>query len=304
MPYKVASDLRFSVIIPTRNRASLLDVCLTGLGQLDYPRGEFEVLVIDDGSDTPLTEVVDRHNSSLTIRCYRSDGRGPARARNFGLNCARGEYVVFTDDDCIPQPDWLKAFDCAFKSSPDVGFGGRIMDAPENNMYGRASQMLITFLYNGFAQHPDLKFFCSNNLAFPRRRLLELSGFDETFPRAAGEDRELCARWSQRHELRFLPNAIVKHHQHLDLRSFANQHFRYGVGGAHFWSKKTSAGEAGVKLKPVDFYWQMLTYPFSGEKRLRAMTISSLLLLSQVANMAGYFAGRIGAGREVQNGNG
>lgn len=298
---KVAGTLRFSIIIPTRNRASLLDRCLTALEGLDYPRNDFEVLVIDDGSDTPLTDLIDRHSPALTVRSYQSDANGPARARNFGLNCARGDYVVFTDDDCIPQPDWLTAFDRAFKSTSDVGFGGRIVDAPENNIYGRASQMLITFLYDGFAQHPDLKFFCSNNLAFPRLRLLDLGGFDETFPRAAGEDRELCARWNQRYELRFLPDAVVSHHQLLDLRSFSRQHFRYGVGGAHFWSKKTNAGEAGVKVKSVDFYWQMLTFPFSAEKRLRAFTFSSLLLLSQVANMAGYFAGRMLTGREVRN---
>ncbi|MBV9405630.1 MAG: glycosyltransferase [Acidobacteriaceae bacterium] len=279
----------------------MLDRCLAALERIDYPRSDFEVLVIDDGSNIPLTDLIDRHNALLAIRYYRSDAHGPARARNLGLSSARGDYVVFTDDDCIPQPDWLTAFDAAFKSAPDVGFGGRIVDAPENNVYGRASQMLITFLYNGFPRHPDLTFFCSNNLAFPRRRLMELGGFDETFPRAAGEDRELCARWNQRYELRFLPDAVVRHHQLLDFRSFSHQHFRYGVGGAHFWSKKAAAGEAGVKVKSLDFYWRMLTFPFSAEKRLSAFTLSSLLLLSQVANMAGYFAGRIRTGRELRS---
>ena len=285
--------MRFSIIIPTRNRAALLDRCLAAIGALEYPRNDFEVLVIDDASDIAPTDVIDRHSSSLILRFFHSDGHGPARARNFGLNEARGEYVVFTDDDCAPQPQWLNAFDLAFRSDPAAAFGGQITNAPENNVCGRASQMLVTFLYSCFDLHPDLKFFCSNNLAFPRCELLHLGGFDETFPLAAGEDRELCARWQQKYQLHFLAAAVVQHRQVLGILSFALQHFRYGIGAAHFWGKQNVAGEPGVCIKPVHFYWRMLTLPFTMANTPQPFTFLLLIGLSQVANGAGYLAGRV-----------
>jgi cellulose synthase/poly-beta-1,6-N-acetylglucosamine synthase-like glycosyltransferase len=285
--------LRFSIVVPTRSRPVLLDRCLGAMGLLDYPRTGFEVLVVDDGSDPPADTVIARHAARLPLRCLRRAGLGPASARNAGLQQALGEYVVFTDDDCAPDPNWLRAFDEAFSHSPATAFGGRIVDDPENGIFGAASQILVSFLYDDArAARGEFRFFCSNNLALPRETLLELSGFDTSFPLAAAEDRDLCARWLKHWEMQFLSTAIVQHRQFLDLKSFWAQHYRYGRGAYQFWVRRRSEGHSGNRIESLRFYLRMLSYPFSRVPFLKAAAMSALLGLSQLATAAGYLAER------------
>ncbi len=282
---------RFSVVIPTRNRAAAVDRCLTALAEQDVTPADFEVIVVDDGSEISLEEIAARHSGLLNLRYLRQAPHSPARARNWGLREASGDYVIFLDDDCIPQSGWLRAFDHAFLRAPEAGLGGRIDNAPENTIFGRASQALISFLYGYFSENPDaVPFFCSNNLAFPRLKLLGLSGFDESFPFAAGEDRELCARWREAGELRLAGDAVVLHRQALSFTGFLAQHFRYGIGAATFWEKRHNHTGGGAKLMPLRFYRQMLAYPFRREER--KFTVAALILLSQAANASGYFSAR------------
>jgi GT2 family glycosyltransferase len=249
--------------------------------------------VVDDGSDPPLDSVIARHSAQLPLRCLQQPGLGPARARNAALQQALGEYVVFTDNDCAPDPNWLKAFDEAFSRSPAAAFGGRIVDDPENGIVGAASQILVTFLYDEAQASPGgLRFFCSNNLALPREALLRLGGFDTSFPLAAGEDRDLCARWLQHGEMQFVSTAIVYHRQMLTLRSFWAQHSRYGRGAYQFWLRRRSEGHPGNRVEPLGFYLRMLSYPFSRAPFPKAAAMSALLGLSQLATAAGYFAER------------
>lgn len=265
------------------------------MGMLDYSRTGFEVLVVDDGSDPPPDMVISRHAAQLPLRCLRLHGLGPASARNAALQEALGEYVVFTDDDCAPEPNWLKAFDEAFSHSPAAAFGGRIVDHPENGIFGAASQILVTFLYEDAQTAPGgLHFFCSNNLALPRNALLQIGGFDTSFPLAAAEDRDLCARWLKHGEIQFLSTAIVHHRQFLNLKLFWAQHFRYGG------VRRRSEGHPGNRIESTRYYLRMLTYPFSKVPFMRAVAMSMLLGLSQLATAIGYLAERDSA-RPVPN---
>ncbi len=284
--------LRFSIIIPTRNRADSLDRCLTAIAQLDYPRGDFEVIVADDGSDPPVDGVVARHATSQASHIYvRCEGRGPARARNEALRRARAEYVVFTDDDCIPDPHWLTAFDRAYTESPDACLGGKVVDHPDNGICGVASQLLVSYLYEHGENHaPGMRFFCSNNFAFPREALLAMNGFDVNFPLAAAEDRDLCSRWGARGELRMVAGAVVFHRQNLGPISFCRQHYRYGRGAYTFWRRRQAEGHGGNRLESRAFYTRMLTYPFRSMPFAKALVVSALLAVSQVACAAGYYA--------------
>jgi glycosyltransferase involved in cell wall biosynthesis len=283
--------MRFSIIIPTHNRPALLDRCLTAIGALHYPRAGFEVLVVDDGSDPPPDDIIARHASLLPLRYYRHGNRGPARTRNYALHRAQGEYVVFTDDDCAPREDWLTAFDRAFTDHPAAGLGGRIVDAPDNGIYGIASQLLVTFLYDADTSAGKPKFFCSNNLAFGRQRLLETGGFEEAYPLAAAEDRDICARWLLQHgELHFVQAAVVEHRQDLNLTSFCAQQFRYGRGAFQFWSRRRAEGHSANRLE--SWRWRMFLFPFSRASFPRALSLSALLALSQLACAAGYLAER------------
>lgn len=246
---------------------------------------------MDDGSDPPVENVVARHADRLSLSYRRLQGEGPALARNRGLCQARGEFVAFTDDDCEPDPRWLEALDREFQQHSAAGLGGRTEAASDQTIYGDASQMLISFLYGYGSSGPaELRFFCSNNLAFPRQPLTEMGGFDEVaFPRAAAEDREICGRWLEHAELRYVPDALVVHRQNLNFRSFCSQHFRYGRGAFLLRSKRRRLGQTPMPLQLHPFFEKMLTFPFSRERFPKAAVLSLLISLSQVAHAAGYF---------------
>jgi glycosyltransferase involved in cell wall biosynthesis len=281
--------MRFSVIIPTRNRPVPLDRCLKAIDALDYCKTRFEVLVVDDGSDPPVDEVIQRHAAFLPLRHFRETGRGPAHARNRALREAKGQYVVFTDDDCLPHSQWLVAYDRAFHHHPTACLGGPIVSSPENGICADASQSLISFLYeNATGSAPFIPFFCSNNLALGRSATLAIGGFDETFPVAAAEDRDICARFAARGELRFVPEAVVEHRQDLNIRSFCSQHHRYGRGAYQFWTRRIAAGHDGRRNASLAFYYQMLRSPFAQANFSRALLISALIALSQACGAAGY----------------
>jgi glycosyltransferase involved in cell wall biosynthesis len=286
-------SLRFSIIVPTHNRAALLDRCLMAIDELDYAKTYFEVLVVDDGSEQSLDELKTRFSHRLPLKVFRTEGVGPASARNLALRSASGDYVVFTDDDCRPEPQWLNAFDEAIEQQPGCGFGGKIVDSPSNGIYGRTSQLLVSFLYDYNENSNGLRFFCSNNLAFPRLALLAIGGFDESFPLAAAEDRYLCACWLKQAKLVFLPAAIVEHRQLLGLRSFIRQQFRYGRGACQFWRRRQADDKAGNRLEPWQFYSRMLAYPFLRVSFSRALAMSALLVLSQIAVAFGYYSEKV-----------
>ena len=100
--------LTFSVVIPTYNRPSQLRECLEALADQDYPRTAFEVIVVDDGSTESLRGIDDLFRAKLPLVFLRQQNAGPASARNTGAQHAKGRYIAFTDDDCVPARDWLR----------------------------------------------------------------------------------------------------------------------------------------------------------------------------------------------------
>ncbi|MBU6435334.1 MAG: glycosyltransferase family 2 protein, partial [Nitrospirae bacterium] len=118
-----------SIVIPTYNRPEQLSVCLRACSRLDYPHDRFEVIVVDDGGVTPLDEVANQFRDLLTLKLLRQENAGPATARNRGAFEAAGEFLLFTDDDCAPAPDWLTTLAAQFSASPDCAVGGETSNA-------------------------------------------------------------------------------------------------------------------------------------------------------------------------------
>lgn len=114
--------------------------------------------------------------------------------------------------------------------------------------------------------------------------------FDTSFPLAAGEDREFCDRWLQQGlPMAYAPEARVDHSHHLSLRRFWRQRFNYGRGAYCFHQVRARRAAEQVKVEPLEFYWQLLTYPLARQHQIQGMLLSGLLFVSQVANVAGFF---------------
>ena len=280
----------FSIIIPTYNRPERLASCLKAIALLDYPRDRFEVIVVDDGSETPLDSTVAALKDEINIELLRQENAGPAAARNKGAQVAQGEFLAFTDDDCQPTPDWLSQFAAGFADNPEAMIGGKTINALDSNLFSTASQKLIDYLYEYYnpAKGKDA-FFASNNIAMPAANFKALNGFDVSFPLAAAEDRDFCDRWNLQYPMLYIPQAQVNHYHKLSLTTFWKQHFGYGRGAFCFHQLRAKRVAKDMEVEPLSFYFDLLTYPFSQASKQPKILIASLFFLSQVANVVGFF---------------
>ena len=123
---------RISVVIPTRNRAAFLRQMLDGLfaGQ----RADFEVLVMDQSDDDASERVAAGFDGRVTY--HRMSRRGANPARNLGAALASAELVAFSDDDCVPRPDWLARIVSAFDSRSELEFIFGQLKAPPHDGTG------------------------------------------------------------------------------------------------------------------------------------------------------------------------
>jgi GT2 family glycosyltransferase len=136
------------------------------------------------------------------------------------------------------------------------------------------------------------RFFCSNNFALSRQAFEKLGGFDESFS-VGSEDRDFCARWAHAGGLRvYAPEVVVYHSHALGIAQFCHQHFRYGRGAFHFRRRSESGGRDRPRVEPLGFYLRLLEYPFraAGGNLASRFQIALLLVLSQIANVWGFFA--------------
>lgn len=284
--------MRFSVVVPTHGRPRSLGACLHALSCLDFPKDAYEVIVVDDGSDYAVREVTERFNRDMQTRFVRLRAKtGPATARTVGVREARGTIVAFTDDDCSPDRDWLKALDNAFPDDPGaIAVGGLTINECAGNLYSTATQYLLDALFEWYNRNPgDAKFFPTLNLACGQRAFLDIGGFDPSFTLAAAEDRDFCDRWREAggrliHE----PRAIVRHAHRLTLRSFLWQHFSYGRGAVHLHAARRLRGLDVPRVESLRFYRRILFHPLSRERRFRTPLLLGLAALTQVSYLAGY----------------
>lgn len=281
----------FSIVVPTYARRNQLARCLTAIGQLDYPASRYEVIVVDDGSPQSVADVVDALRPRVKIKLVTQRHSGPAAARNTGAAHASGQFLAFTDDDCRPGNGWLRSFAETLSKHPQCLLGGCTDNGLTCNIYAVASQMLTNYLYQyNRCKSVQTRFFTSNNLALSAELFRQLGGFDETFPIAAGEDRDFCDRWQKsRRALRYVPTARVGHYHDSNARKFWRQHFNYGRGNYLYHKRRLARAGGRNRLESWRFYRGMLATPWKAHRGVTAGYLTVLLLLSQVGNASGYF---------------
>jgi GT2 family glycosyltransferase len=279
----------FSVVVATCNRPAQLARLLSSLSALEYPPTRFEVILVDDGGDVPLEPVVSGFHNQFTLVLLRQDNAGPGAARNCGAAQASGEYLAFTDDDCMAEPNWLEALAAALRESPRAACGGSTVNALSGNVYSTATQLLVEYLYEHYQPGKRLgAFFPTCNLALPRAAFLEMGGFEPAL--RFGEDRDFCYRWASRgHPSIAAPAAVIRHAHYLTLLSFLRLHFSYGRGTWHFWRRHIAGGSGRGVLSGPSWYVNLLLFPIKRERNPRGLLLSLLLVAAQGASTMGFF---------------
>jgi GT2 family glycosyltransferase len=189
----------FSVVIPTCDRPDLLKLCLDALapGVQTFSEG-FEIIVTDDGADSVEALLKDSYPWAHWVR---GPQRGPAANRNNGAARALGDWLVFTDDDCLPWATWLEQYRRAIDAHPDaMAFEGSIH--PQGDLDRDLAECPVNLTGDCF---------WSANICVARKLFASLAGFDERFRIAAHEDQDLFLRLKPHTSVPFVKDAAVFH---------------------------------------------------------------------------------------------
>lgn len=287
-----------TVVIPSFARPGALARCIEGLSRQSAEAGEFEVVVVDDGTPEPVVLDSSLARGRFELRVLRQDNAGPGVARNLGAASARGEILAFIDDDCVPTPAWLGGLVAAVRRDPDVLAGGATRNGLDGELCPEVSQLIVSIAYDFYNRAgAGPRFFASNNMACGRGPFLASGGFDPSF-RAASEDREFCDRWrTQGRPMTWVPDAEVEHFHRQGLVDFLRLHARYGRGAFRYHATRRARG-SGSLGQDLGFYSNFATAYRRLAPRGRSLAWHSraagLLLAWQGANAVGFVAEMLG----------
>jgi GT2 family glycosyltransferase len=195
---------RISIIIPSLN-SKLIDQTLEALLQQAYDLSKVEILVVG----------LDKYNLVVENEIVRFVSTGEpvsaGKARNIGFAHASGEIICFTDDDCVPDPDWLENLLKPLQAAELFAVGGA-MPLPENGYWAKCDAITSAYEHLAFQPAGPRKQLPSLNLGIRRQTLQEMNGFSEDFPGASCEDAHLSARMRRAgYTLWFTPEAVIHH---------------------------------------------------------------------------------------------
>jgi len=232
LPPPLARAPRVSVVVCAYNAERTMDACLASLETLNYP--DYEVIVVNDGSKDRTLEIAQKYSY---CRIIDQENKGLSVARNVGAEAATGEIVVYTDSDCIADPDWLTYLVAKMESAGLAACGGPNFPPPEDSLVpavvavspGGPTHVLVS---DDVAEH-----IAGCNMAFRRDVLLKLGGFDPVY-RAAGDDVDICWRFQDAgYTIGFSPSAMVWHWRRNTVKAYIDQQKGYGKAEALVYSK-------------------------------------------------------------------
>ncbi len=224
---------RVSIVIPVLNEGERIEKCLDSLLSLNYPKERLEIIIIDDGSTDGSTEVIMRYSKEHGMAYLRTERLGPSRARNLGVGNAGGEFIAFTDADCIVDGEWINELLKGFLDENTAGVGGSQKSPDDETDFGKDVQHIFELL--GFAgeyiktgkEIRETEHNPTCNVMYKKKVFDEVEGFvSDIWP---GEDVELDYRIKKRgHCLTFNPGALVYHYRPETLGQFRKMLRSYG----------------------------------------------------------------------------
>jgi len=249
-----------SLIVPVKNASRTLDKTFEYLINLDYPKDQIEIIVADGDSTDNTVEIIQKWQALHPYISYLivPKSLSPGHARNAAIEKAKGEYLLFTDGDCAPEPDWAnKLLSPFFKDEKIGGVGGEIHTlrvAPDSltESYCEQTGFLSVKSRSGLTEEgylPTLTdmspsqssghrapFFATANAAYSMKAIQAAGGGFWHHP--TGEDVEFSLQIQMAgYRLYFKPSAIVKHMHRITEETFMFQWFGYGQGHAFLVEK-------------------------------------------------------------------
>lgn len=211
-----------SIIIPAYNVEKTIDKTIEALLKQNYPKKDYEIIIVDDGSTDKTVEVI----SKFPVKLVKLKHKGPANARNIGAKKSRGGILLFTDADCVPDKNWIKNMVEPFKDQGIVGASGTYKTLNSEKLMARFVGYEIEQRHQKMERQRFIDFIGTFSAGYRRDIFLKFKGFDTNFKISSGEDPELSYRISKEGlKMVFQKNAIVKHPHPNTLWSYLKQKF-------------------------------------------------------------------------------
>jgi len=233
----MSRNIRYSIIIPTISGNNFLQKNLEFLNKQSLRN--FEVIII-----TENTFITKKHHFELKI--ILSKIKMPGKKRNLGAKIAKGKYLVFLDDDCYPDREWLSIANKFIQENNSNNYiiSGPGILPPDEIFFSRVVNLFFIsfFLGSASARYLQIKKYNlknfddwpSVNLIISKNKFFEIGGYDEKF--WPGEDSKLCLKFTiQEGKIIYLSNLIVYHYRRATISKYTKQIFRYSYTRAFFF---------------------------------------------------------------------
>ena len=272
--------MKYSVIVPVYNRPDEVDELLESLCSQTFK--DFEVVIVEDGSKITCKDVCDKYANILDLQYYYKENSGPGQSRNYGVERAKGDYVLIVDSDAVAPAGYLQAIDDELRRQPSDAWGGpdaahdSFTDVQKAISYAMTS-FFTTGGIRGGKKQLDKFYPRSFNLGIRREAYLALGGFSKTrFSKMSlyGEDIDFSIRiYKAGYSCRLFPEAWVWHKRRTDFRKFWRQVYNSGYARINLWRMYPEA------LKPVHALPSLFTIGVAGLVVLAPFTCGLSLVL-------------------------
>jgi len=245
--------MKYSIIVPVFNRPDEVDELLSSL--LNQTFTDFEVLIVEDGSQKPCDEVCNKYADRLDLHYFMKPNSGPGQSRNYGAERAKGEYLLILDSDVVLPKGYLNAIEEELKRDPADAFGGpdaaheSFTDTQKAISYSMTS-FFTTGGIRGGKKKLDKFYPRSFNMGIRRDVYMELEGFSKM---RFGEDIDFSIRiFKAGKRCRLFPEAWVWHKRRTDFRKFYRQVYNSGIARINLYKKYPESLKL-VHLLPMVF---------------------------------------------------
>ena len=245
--------MNYSIIVPVYNRPDEVDELLESLTHQVFRN--FEVVIVEDGSDKRCDEVCNRYKDLLPLRYYYKKNSGPGNSRNFGVDYANGDYVIILDSDVVVPPHYLSAIDEELSREQCDFFGGADAAHASFTPVQKAISYSMTSFFTtggirGGKKKLDKFYPRSYNMGVRRTAYQALGGFSRM---RFGEDIDFSYRLIENgYKSRQFPEAWVWHKRRTDLRKFFRQVYNSGIARINL-EKRHPGTMKPVHLLPMLF---------------------------------------------------
>lgn len=216
-----------SIIIPVKDNQSGIDKFLESFFKThtpaDYP---CEIILVDNNSSVPVLISGFNTDLELPIDIYLCEKPGPAAARNLGAKNAKGKWLLFMDSDCIPTECMIDGYLRRRKRA--VAYQGSVSIVGKDFLSSYYLSQKIHLPPAAFDGSP--KYLVTANTLINRTAFEKISGFDERFTLAGGEDIELAIRLSEIGQLAYATDSVIQHNFDDGMAGFVRRFIRYGKG--------------------------------------------------------------------------